>query len=164
MSFENLDINLIVTAGAVLLAVLASIYAFRLASGVNQSGRKWKNKCADLDRQIGLMDSIFGSYPGLILVWEDNVPNPKKDWGLPKLYGSPAALASMMRFAETGRSKETATRILNGLADLNTISEADETDTLRLHTTKLLSKGEPFSIPLIFTFPSIIFSDLLLND
>jgi len=159
VSFETIDINLIVTAGAVLLAVLSSIYAFRLASTENASGHKWKNKCAELDQQIGLMDSIFGSYPGLILVWEDTVPDPKKDWGHPRVYGSPAALASMMRFAQAGKSKETANRILNGLADLNTISEADETDTLRVHITRLLSTGAPFSISIILPEGNVIEAD-----
>ena len=105
------------------------------------------------------MDSIFGSYPGLILVWEDTVPDPKTDWGHPRVYGSPAALASMMRFAQAGKSKETANRILNGLADLNTISEADETDTLRVHITRLLSTGAPFSISVILPEGNVIEAD-----
>jgi len=155
---ETVDINLIVTAGAVLLAVLSSIYAFRLTSR-EEGGSNWKTKCAELDRQIGHMDSIFGSYPGLILVWEETAPNPNTDWGQPKVYGSPAALASMMRFAEPGRSKDTAMRILNGLADLNTISEADETETLRAHTAKLRSSGAPFSISIILPEGNVIEAD-----
>jgi len=155
---ETLDINLIVSAGAVLLAVLSSIYAFRVTSNEN-SGSNWKDKCAQLDRQIGHMDSIFGSYPGLILVWEEAAPDPNSDWGQPKVYGSPAALASMMRFAEPGRSKDTAMRILNGLADLNTISEADETETLRAHTSKLRRSGSPFSISIILPEGNVIEAD-----
>ncbi len=159
MPFETLDINLIITAAAVLLAVLMSIYAFRLAAKGNESPQKWKNKCAELDQQIGHMDSIFGSYPGLILVWEETVPDPNSDWGQPKVYGSPAALASMMRFADPGRSKDTPMRILNGLADLNTISEADETDTLRTNTAKLRSAGTPFSISIILPEGNVIEAD-----
>ena len=159
MSLNDLDINLVITAGAVLLAVLAAIYAFLVASAGGQPGQKWKTKYADLDRQIGLMDSVFGSYPGLILVWEESVQNPKKDWGYPRIYGSPAALASMMRFTKNGKSKNTARRILDGLADLNTISEADKTDTLRLHTVKLLSEGEPFSISVILPEGNVIEAD-----
>ena len=154
-----MDINLVVTAGAVLLAVLSSLYAFRLASKGNETPQKWKNKCAELDQQIGHMDSIFGSYPGLIIVWEETVPDPSSDWGQPKVYGSPAALASMMRFADPGKSKDTAMRILNGLADLNTISEADETDTLRALTTKLRNAGAPFSISIILPEGNVIEAD-----
>ena len=136
-----------------------SIYAFRSATKGNESPQKWKHKCAELDQQIGHMDSIFGSYPGLILVWEETVPDPNSDWGVPKVYGSPAALASMMRFAEPGRSKDTAMRILNGLADLNTISEAEETGTLRACTAKLRREGAAFSISIILPEGNVIEAD-----
>jgi len=63
---ETLDINLIVTAGAVLLAVLASLFAFRASTGGDGAAKSWKDKCAQLDRQIGQLDSIFGAYPGLV--------------------------------------------------------------------------------------------------
>ena len=43
--------------------------------------------------------------------------------------------------------------------DLNTISEADKTDTLRLHTVKLLSEGEPFSISVILPEGNVIEAD-----
>jgi len=95
---ETLDIHLIVTAGAVLLAVLTSIFAFRASMSGGKADAGWKYKCAALDRQIGQLDSIFGAYPGLILVWEEAKPDVASDWGDPRVYGSPAALASMMRF------------------------------------------------------------------
>ena len=128
---ETLDINLIVTAGAVLLAILTSFVAFRQRMNSDGAAASWKKKYTDLDRQMGELDSVFGAYPGLILVWEEAKPDVGSDWGQPRVYGSPAALASMMRFAETGKSKDVAQRVLNGLADLNTISEAEETETLR---------------------------------
>jgi len=156
---EALDINLVVTAGAVLLAVLTSLFAFRASFGGDGSAKVWKDKCVALDRQIGQLDSIFGAYPGLILVWEEAKPDVKSDWGNPKVYGSPAALASMMRFAEAGKPKDMAERVLNGLADLNTISEADKTDTLRAHIARLRLKGEPFSISVVLPEGNIIEAD-----
>ena len=51
---ETLDINLIVTAGAVLLAVLSALFAFRASLGGDGSAKGWKNKCAELDRQIAV--------------------------------------------------------------------------------------------------------------
>ncbi len=159
MSLETLDINLIVTAGAVFLAVLASIIAFLATSRGGNEGKGWKNRCADLDRQIGELDSIFGSYPGLILVWEEAEPETNTEWGQPRVYGSPAALASMMRFAEPGRSKEVAMRVLGGLADLNTISEADETLTLRANIAQLRRKGAPFSISIVLPEGNVIEAD-----
>ncbi len=159
VSLETLDINLIVTAGAVFLAVLASIIAFLATSRGGNEGKGWKNRCAALDRQIGELDSIFGSYPGLILVWEEAEPETNSEWGQPRVYGSPAALASMMRFAEPGRSKEVAMRVLNGLADLNTISEADETLTLRVNIAQLRLKGAPFSISIVLPEGNVIEAD-----
>ena len=159
MSLETLDINLIVTVGAVILALLASLMAFRGAGQDQASGKNWKLKCAEMDRQIGQLDSIFGSYPGLILVWEENGAELASDWGQPKIYGSPAALASMTRFAEPGKSKDTAMRILNGIGDLNTISEDIETETLRAHTARLRRSGEAFSISIILPEGNVIEAD-----
>ena len=45
------------------------------------------------------------------------------------------------------------------MADLNTISEADETDTLRVHITRLLSTGAPFSISIILPEGNVIEAD-----
>jgi len=156
---ETLDIHLIVTAGAVLLAVLTSIFAFRASMSGGKADAGWKYKCAALDRQIGQLDSIFGAYPGLILVWEEAKPDVASDWGDPRVYGSPAALASMMRFAEAGKTKDMAQRVLNGLADLNTISEAEETDTLRANIARLRRKGEPFSITVVLPEGNVIEAD-----
>jgi len=156
---DTLDINLIVTAGAVLLAVLASLFAFRATLGDDGSAKAWKDKCTALDRQIGQLDSIFGAYPGLVLVWEEAKADVRSDWGQPRVYGSPAALASMMRFAEAGKPKDMAERVLNGLADLNTISEADETETLRANVAKLRRKGEPFSITVVLPEGNVIEAD-----
>jgi len=156
---ETLDINLIVTAGAVLLAILASTFALRARMSGDDSAMGWKDKCAALDRQIGQLDSIFGAYPGLILVWEEAKLDVDSDWGHPRVYGSPAALASMMRFAESGKPKDMAQRVLNGLADLNTISEAEKTETLRANIAKLRSKGEPFSITVVLPEGNVIEAD-----
>ena len=159
MSLETLDINLVITVGAVILALLASLFAFRGAGQGESAGKNWKLKCAEMDRQIGRLDSIFGSYPGLILVWEENGAELASDWGAPKIYGSPAALASMTRFADPGKSKDTAMRILNGIGDLNTISEDIETETLRAHTARLRRSGEAFSISIILPEGNVIEAD-----
>jgi len=143
----------------VLLAILASILGLRANSHGENSGKGWKEKCAVLDRQIGQLDSVFGSYPGLILVWEEIRPDVNTGWGQPRIYGSAAALASMMRFAEAGRTKDTAMRVLNGLADLNTISEAENMETLRAHIARLRRKGEPFSISIVLPEGNVIEAD-----
>jgi len=65
----------------------------------------------------------------------------------------------MMRFAEPGKTKDMAERVLNGLADLNTISEADKTETLRAHIARLRMKGESFSISVVLPEGNIIEAD-----
>jgi len=97
---QSFDPYLIVTVGAVLLAILASFFAFRSVNKDSAARAKWKQKATDLDHQIGEYDSIFSAYPGLILVWEDaaiEIQNAGNNvWGHPKVYGSPAALASIL--------------------------------------------------------------------
>ena len=58
MSLETLDINLVITVGAVILALLASLFAFRGAGQGESAGKNWKLKCAEMDRQIGRLSLI----------------------------------------------------------------------------------------------------------
>ncbi|MEP1229897.1 MAG: PAS domain-containing protein, partial [Litorimonas sp.] len=156
---ENLDANLMITIGAVLLAIISAIFAFR---AINQQGTKdqrWKDKAVELDNQIGRYDSIFGAYPGLILVWEETTQQSQTGWGEPRVYGSPAALASMMRFADSGKAKDLAMRVLNGISDLNTISEQTESKTLRHYIGQLRHKGEPFSISIVLPEGNVLEAD-----
>ena len=156
---ESLDTHFWITATAVVLAVLASIFALRILSRHGQTGSRWKDKSIKLDQQVGRYDSIFGTYPGLIFVWEETKQDPSSDWGQPRVLGSPAALASMLRFAEGGKSRDTAKRVLNGLADLNTISENDNSDTLRNYLAQLRQDGEPFSISIVLPEGNVIEAD-----
>jgi len=147
---QSIDPYFIVTVGAVVLAVLTSFFAFRKTNKDSAASLKWKQKATALDHQISEYDSIFGAYPGLILVWEDAAPNSgdvdQNHWGQPKVYGSPAALASILRFVDEGRSKDLPQRVLNSLADHKTISKEDGDMTLRHYLTELRTNGKPFSI------------------
>jgi len=73
--------------------------------------------------------------------------------------GSPAALASIMRFADPGKSSQLAMRVLDGLADLNTISEREDSQPLRTYIQNLRTKGEPFSISIVLPEGNIIEAD-----
>lgn len=152
-------ISLVITVGAVLLALVTSYSAFRVSAQVNEVGGSWKDKCKDLDEKLSRLDSIFGAYPGLILVWDENVPDPDSDWGEPRIYGSPAALASLVRFAEPGRPSQFAQRVLNGLADLDTLTESEHSTTLRGHLAKLRRKGEAFSLSIVLPEGAVIEAD-----
>lgn len=160
---ENFDPYLVVTVGSVVLAVLASLIALRTLNRSGQTGRRWRHKAAELDRQIGEYDSIFGAYPGLILVWEEVAPigeiSMEGHWGNPKVYGSPAALASILRFSDSGRPKDLPQRVLNSLADHETIAKTEESYTLRKYLSGLRTKGEPFSISVVLPEGNIIEAD-----
>ncbi len=152
---------LIVTAGAVALAILMSFLYFlasRRPAAVLDEGA-WKKKCKTLDEKLSHYDGIFGSYPGLILVWEETVKDSDETWGHPRMFGSPAALASIVRFAEPGPRKDFPQRILDGLADLDTISEDVETMTLRAHLAHLRRRGDSFSISIILPGGNVIEAD-----
>ena len=156
---ENFDINSVITIGAVLLAIICAIFAFRSISLQGRNHQRWKMKAAELDEKVGRYDSIFGAYPGLIIVWDEVTPQKPDGWGSPRVYGSPAALASMMRFAETGRAKDLAMRVLNGIADLNTVSEEVNSKTLRYYIKHLRQKGKPFSISIILPEGNVLEAD-----
>jgi len=152
-------INFLIAAIALLIAVIACIFA--LLGGVRVSGkdRKWKVKYSDLDRKLTRYDAVLGAYPGLILIWEENIPDAMTGWGSPKIYGSPAAMASMQRFAEPGKSKDMASRILDGLADRDTADEADSTATLRTLLNRLRRQGKTFSVSIIMREGKVIEAD-----
>ena len=156
---ESLDSNLLVTIAAVFLAIISAFICFRIISQQGRANQRWKDKSIELDNKIGRYDAIFGAYPGLILVWEETTEQSQKDWGDPQLYGSPAALASMMRFAEAGKAKDLARRVLNGIADLDTVSETLNSQTLRHYLAKLRQKGEPFSISIILPQGNVLEAD-----
>ncbi len=141
------------------MAIVAAYAAARTYHRFGGGGDLWKERYAELDRRVSKMDSVFGAYPGLILVWDEKIPSGTESWGQPKVFGSPAALASIQRFAEPGRSKDMATRILDGLADLDAIGEKDSEMTLRKHLDVLRRNGEGFSISIVLPEGNVIEAD-----
>jgi len=152
-------IYIIITAGAVLLAIVAFLFALGSRVGASSENRGWKKRAAELDQKLASIDAVFGSYPGLILIWEESVPDPLGGWGEPRMYGSPAALASVGRFAEHGRPREFVNRMLDGLADLDTICEEPESATLRVNLTQLRRQGKAFSVSIVLPGGNVIEAD-----
>ena len=144
---------------SVLIAFVAVMFAVRLSLREGASAARWKTKATTLDQRLGSYDAIMGAYPGLVLVWDENTVLQNSGWGEPKVFGSPAALASIMRFADPGPSNQMATRILNGIADLNTISERADSLPLRTYIEGLRTKGESFSISVVLPEGNIIEAD-----
>ena len=146
--------SLVVTAGAVAFGVAASVWAFRLTGGARQARRMWRGRLAEAEDRVARADSVFGAHPGLVIVW-DAPPNPKAaetggDWGRPRVYGSPTALASMLRFADlgapAGASGAAAAALLDGLADFEARSAGGAETTLRQRLAELIGAGEAFSL------------------
>jgi len=157
--FAGADIMTWVGLGAIVVAFVAITFALRLSLREGASAARWKSKAKELDQRVGSYDAIMGAYPGLILVWEENTVAIDAGWGDPKVLGSPAALASIMRFADPGPSKQMAMRILDGIADLNTISEQADSTPLRAYVQNLRAKGEPFAISVVLPEGNIIEAD-----
>ena len=157
--FAGADIMTWVGFGAIIVAIISVMFALRMSLREGASALRWKTKATELDRRLGSYDAIMGAYPGLILVWEETAETSTAGWGTPKVLGSPAALASMMRFADPGKSSQLAMRVLDGLADLNTISERPDSQPLRTYIQKLRTKGESFSISIVLPEGNIIEAD-----
>lgn len=140
-------ISLYVTGASVAFAVAVSFFSMRAAGrkGKRNGENRLRERAQDLGQKLGRAESIFGAYPGLILVWNGGHKTWGADWGDPTVYGSPAALVSLVRFAEPGRPKEFARRMLDGLADHNTLAKDGSNKTLRQLLENLRRDGEAFS-------------------
>ena len=157
--FASANILTWVGLAAILVAFIAVMFALRLSLKEGASAARWKTKATVLDQRLGSYDAIMGAYPGLILIWEENTISVNSGWGDPKVLGSPAALASIMRFADPGPSNQMAKRILDGIGDLNTISERADSLPLRTYIHQLRTKGESFSISVVLPEGNIIEAD-----
>ncbi len=138
--FSVQSLSLIVTAGAVAFAVLVGFIAARITTAPRKNTERWKQRAKDLDQNLARNDSVFGAYPGLILVWEEVMPSGS-DWGEPKVFGSTAAVASLVRFAEPGNPREFARNVLDGIADHETVSG----NSLRRYLEALRKDGTDFA-------------------
>jgi signal transduction histidine kinase len=156
-----IDISFAVTVLAVVLAVIMSCVMVALLKRMGRAELQWKSRAKALDALVGNYDAVFGAYPGLVLVWDDGgiIQGQDAEFGVPRVFGSPAALASMMRFSEPGRTKDLAMRILSGLADLDTVSDKSRPPTLRTLLVALRKNGEAFSASIILPGGKIIEAD-----
>ncbi len=157
--FAEANILTWIGLSAIVIAFIAIMFALRLSLREGATASKWKSKATELDQRLGSYDAIMGAYPGLIMVWEENTVRAGSGWGDPKVLGSPAALASIMRFADPGPASRLATRMLDAIADLNTISERADSLPLRSYIQNLRTKGEPFSISVVLPEGNIIEAD-----
>ncbi len=150
MGTEAQIASLIVTLGAVFLAIAVALWALRLTIGARAVNLKWRRKAMALEERLQKSDSIFSAHPGLILVWSDEDPaQVKASWGEPNLYGSPLALGAMLKFADASNHENPAPGILDGLADYEAKNASGEDTTLRLALSELRANGTAFSLTII---------------
>jgi signal transduction histidine kinase len=147
--------TLIVSLGAVFLAITVALAASRLTTGVRAVNLKWRKRALKLEEALSRSDSIFAAHPGLVLVWTGDHPIPDLDtaselsWGKPNLFGSPVALGAMLKFAEHAGSSDPAVGILDGLADFEAKNASGEDTTLRQALGELWQRGTAFSLTII---------------
>ena len=145
-------ITLIITAGAVLFALAAGFWAYRLTVGARLAQAIWKKRVQELEGKVARADAAFGAFPGLVLVWDD-APEPSEgaseSWGRPRIFGAPSALASLLKFAEASDGPEPGGLLLEGVADYEARAAGGEETTLRRRFAELVESGQPFSLTIL---------------
>lgn len=140
----------IAAAGASALAIAALLWAARVSSGARGAAEEYREKMGVLEEKLARADSVFGAYAGVVLIWEDVDFDPsKEDLGEPRVYGSPLALAGLLKFTDEALSDEPAIRILEGLADHEARDTSGADTTLRVRLHELRRQGTPFSLTII---------------
>ncbi len=138
--------SLVISAGAVAFALAVSLWAWRLTDGARTARAKWRDRAEGLEKKLDRIDGVLAAHPGVVLVWEDDEDDPESGWGAPKLYGSPTALAALLRFADASDGPDASSRMLDGLADYDARDSAGADTTLRKRLIELRRDGAPFSI------------------
>ena len=145
-------ITLIITAGAVLFALAAGFWAYRLTVGARLAQAVWKKRVQDLDSKVARADAAFGAFPGLVLVWDDapeTGDGVAESWGRPRIFGAPSALASLLKFAEASEGPEPGGLLLEGVADYEARAAGGVETTLRRRFAELVETGKPFSLTIL---------------
>ncbi len=139
--------SLLVAAGSAAIAIAAVLWALRVTDGARGGVDAWKRRARDLEDKVAWADAIFGAHPGVVLIWEDAVARPGEgEWGAPRIYGSPLALASLLRFSDAAIAAEPAVRILQGLSVFDAVDATGGQSRLAPVLARLRREGAPFSL------------------
>lgn len=140
-------VSLLVAGGAAAIAIAALLWAVRVTDGARGGVDAWKKRARELEDKVAWADSIFGAHPGVVLIWEDiATPLSDGDWGAPRIYGSPLALASMLRFSDAAIAAEPAVRILQGLSAFDAQDATGAATRLAPSLARLRREGAAFSL------------------
>ncbi len=150
MAISGDHVPLIAAAGASAFALASILWALRVSDGARGAAKKFRERAGDLEEKLARAESVFGAHPGVILVWEgDALDIAGDDIPAPQIYGSPVALAGLLRFTDDAISPDPAVRIIEGLADLEARDAGGLDTTLRIRLRELRETGAAFSLTLI---------------
>ncbi len=137
--------SLLVAAGSAALGFASLLWALRVTDGARGSIEVWKRRVRELEDKVAWADAIFGAFPGVVLIWEETASGGA-DWGAPRIYGSPLALASLLRFSDATMAAEAPLRILQGLSAFDAEDATGVMTRLAPALTRLRREGAPFSL------------------
>ncbi len=137
--------SLLVAAGSAAIAVASLLWALRVTDGARGGVDAWKKRARELEDKIVWADAIFGAHPGVVLIWDETAQN-ESEWGAPRIYGSPLALASLLRFSDAASAAEPAVRILQGLSVFDATDATGVPTRLGAALSRLRREGMAFSL------------------
>jgi signal transduction histidine kinase len=137
--------SLLVAAGSAALGIASLLWALRVTDGARGSIEVWKRRVREVEDKVAWADAIFGAFPGVVLIWEET-DSTSSEWGAPRIFGAPLALAGLLRFANSSIAAEPAARILQGLSVFDAIDATGSSTRLGPALTRLRREGAPFSL------------------
>ncbi|MEL7129335.1 MAG: ATP-binding protein [Pseudomonadota bacterium] len=150
MALSGDQVPFILAAGTTALSLASLLWALRVSDGARGAAKKFRDRSNELEEKLARADSVFGAHPGVILVWEGDALEAEGDEITPpQLYGSPAALAGLLRYTDDAISADPAVRIIEGLADLEARDSVKQDATLRQRLKELRQDGTAFSLKII---------------
>ncbi|MGE0597420.1 MAG: PAS-domain containing protein [Hyphomonadaceae bacterium] len=137
----------IVAAGAAALGIASLLWALRVTDGARGGIEAWRRRTRELEDKLAVADSVFGAHPGVVLIWEEAVTGQNEgEWGAPRIYGSPLALASLLRFSDSAVAADPAVRILQGLSLFDAQDATGGVTRLAPALQRLRREGAAFSM------------------
>lgn len=137
----------IVTLGAVAMAAGAIGWVYYLSRQARSANSGWRSWAEKLELAVDRADALLSAHPGVLFAWEEDATGGISGWGAPAMYGAPASIASLLRFAEAADgSAPLEARILDGMADYDATDAAGHQTTLRKALARLGADGAPFSL------------------
>ncbi|MES1199634.1 MAG: PAS-domain containing protein [Pseudomonadota bacterium] len=137
----------LIAAGSAALGIASLLWALRVTDGARGGVERWRDRARELEDKVARADGIFGAHPGVVLIWEEaKGPAEDGDWGNPRIYGSPLALASLLRFSDASVAAEPSIRILQGLSVFDATDATGITTRLAPALARLRREGAAFSL------------------